>query len=307
VLALAGPPYNESMRSQLHDSLGVEYVARCSFNDLRFEELTYASGFECPSHVHEKEVFLDLTLKGNVQEFWGKDTLLRGPSALAFIPAGAPHGNVYREDGRALQIGMKGHWLDRIRQLKPLSEASILYENGLPTWIASRLYAEFRQQDDVSPLVLEGLLLELLGEISRSAPHSEEGSCPRWLARAKDYLHAHFTETLNVQAIANAVGVHPSHLMRAFRQRFRCTIGEYVRKLRIDYACHLLTDSNPYPAEVAHLVGFTDQSHFNRTFKKYMGMTPTEFRNAARHATHRPQMLAPFKLSTPLAMHPSEQ
>jgi len=76
--------------------------------------------------------------------------------------------------------------------------------------------------------------------------------------------------------VAAAVGVHPAHLMRSFRQHYRATIGGYVRKLRVDYACHLLSTSNASPAQVAYAVGFADQSHLHRTFKDFMGMTPTE-------------------------------
>ena len=81
-----------------------------------------------------------------------------------------------------------------------------------------------------------------------------------------------------MDALAAAVGVHPSHLMRAFRQHHGCTVGEYVRRLRLEYACHLLSTTATSLTQTALDAGFAGQSHFNRAFKAFTGMTPSEFR-----------------------------
>jgi AraC-like DNA-binding protein len=81
-----------------------------------------------------------------------------------------------------------------------------------------------------------------------------------------------------------------------FRQIHGCTVGEYVRKLRINAACHDLNDSEIPLAEVALTSGFADQSHFSRVFKRQVGMTPGAFRKLARprksgstERSHRPR------------------
>ena len=78
------------------------------------------------------------------------------------------------------------------------------------------------------------------------------------------------------------MGIHPSHLMESFRQHYHCTLGDYVRQLRIEYATHLLSASDLPASQIAHTAGFADQSHFCRTFKRLTGMTPTEFKKATR-------------------------
>ena len=95
---------------------------------------------------------------------------------------------------------------------------------------------------------------------------------------ATDFVRAHFTESLTSEAVAFAAGVHPSHLMRAFHQRHGCTVGEYVRRLRIEYACHLLTNSDIPLGQIALEVGFCDQGHFGRAFKADTGLSPGKFR-----------------------------
>ena len=78
--------------------------------------------------------------------------------------------------------------------------------------------------------------------------------------------------------------MHPVHLAREFRRFQRCTIGEYIRQLRIERACRQLHASDEPLATIASAVGFSDQSHFSRTFKRLIGMTPAGYR--ATFAAH---------------------
>jgi AraC family transcriptional regulator len=82
-----------------------------------------------------------------------------------------------------------------------------------------------------------------------------------------------------VQDIANVVGVHPFHLSRVFRTVHRQTIGEYVQRLRVSYACKQLAVPEIDLAEVALAAGFADQSHFTRVFKNVTGITPGVYRH----------------------------
>jgi len=74
------------------------------------------------------------------------------------------------------------------------------------------------------------------------------------------------------------VEVHPAHLARAFRAHFRMSMGPYVRRLRLDWAAGELARSDLPLAAVALAAGFADQSHFTRTFKRYLGVTPNVYR-----------------------------
>ncbi|MGH7573267.1 MAG: helix-turn-helix transcriptional regulator, partial [Gemmatimonadota bacterium] len=87
-----------------------------------------------------------------------------------------------------------------------------------------------------------------------------------------------FTEPLRIGDVAGEVGVHPSSLARAFQQHYSCTPGEFVRRLRVDLAARRLTQPTASLASIARETGFSDQSHFSRTFKDATGMTPGAFR-----------------------------
>jgi len=147
--------------------------------------------------------------------------------------------------------------------------------------LASRIYKEFRLMDGASPLAIEGLMLELTAELSRSKLVAER-QLPHWLEEAKDLVHAHFPENLSLAGVARAVNVHPVHLARAFRRHFHCTLGEYVRHLRIEFASRELSMSDTPLVEIALAAGFTHQSHFSRIFKRHTGMTPSAFRASLR-------------------------
>jgi AraC family transcriptional regulator len=99
-----------------------------------------------------------------------------------------------------------------------------------------------------------------------------------WLKRVKDYLTENFSEPPRLTQLAAAVDVHPTHLARVFRQFERCTVGDYVREVRINYARQRMLASNEPLVEIALAAGFADQTHFTRSFKRVTGMTPTEFR-----------------------------
>jgi transcriptional regulator GlxA family with amidase domain len=138
---------------------------------------------------------------------------------------------------------------------------------------------EWRRQDDVSPLAIEGLILELLAECSRSRGEASPSHPPRWLGRVRELLRDRFSENLTLAELAAAVRISADHLARSFRRYNACTIGEYVRGLRVEFACSRLALSEVPLAQVALDAGFTDQSHFTKTFRRHMGLTPAAFRN----------------------------
>jgi AraC family transcriptional regulator len=141
-----------------------------------------------------------------------------------------------------------------------------------------RLYREHKQMDACSMLTIEGLVLEMLAFVGRMKDVKEQPG-PAWLSRAIDLLHSEFRTNLKVQDIANVVGVHPFHLSRVFRTVHRQTIGEYVQRLRVSYACKQLAVPEIDLAEVALAAGFADQSHFTRVFKNFTGITPGVYRH----------------------------
>jgi AraC family transcriptional regulator len=261
------------------------------FNALCFREINYTDHYSMPLHAHA-DAHLALNLKGTIKGVWRSQTVITNPSTLTFIPAEEPHANHFGVGVKMFLITLKSPWIERIRQYSALVDRPMTYQNNITTGLAVSLYREFQNQDNLTPLILEGLTLHLLAQMGRDAGNAEEGRVPRWLKQACDFLHAHFTENLSLDTIAAAVGVHPSHLIRTFRQQYHCTPGAYVRRLRVGYACHLLSASDRPLIQIALDAGFADQSHFCRTFKRLTGMTPAQFQKAPGRADMRQKLLS---------------
>ena len=206
--------------------------------------------------------------------------------SLAVFPAGLAHANrLHDSGGRFLHVEFARPWLERLRGRTTVLDRPADYERGPQIWIARRILGEWRRQDDVSPLAIEGLILELLAECSRSEGEASPSHPPRWLHRACELLRDRFSENLSLGEVAAVVRISADHLARSFRRHNACTMGEYVRRLRVEFACSRLAVSEVPLAQVALDAGFTDQSHFTKTFKRHLGLTPAAFRNL-----HHPRM-----------------
>jgi AraC family transcriptional regulator len=146
-------------------------------------------------------------------------------------------------------------------------------------WFAYKLRSELRAADSLTPLVIDGVGFALLAEFVRAPGIRVDRVAPTWLERARAQLHDEFIKPPSLQILADAAGVHRVHFARAFRKHYACTVGEYVRLRRIEYAAHRLTTSDALLSDVALGSGFSDQSHFTTVFKRLIGITPGEFRS----------------------------
>jgi AraC family transcriptional regulator len=245
-------------------------------------ETTYAPGLQVPRHAHEYAFFYTV-LEGDYTETFGRIALTPRPFALVFHPAGEVHSHHCGDGGgRCFNIDLAPHWIDRMNEYCPVPQSATDLEGGLLSWLATRLYREFREADPLSALSIEGVGLEMLAETARRlAPVGTRRRAPRWLQQVRELLHERFADPMALDEIAATVGIHPVHLARVFRRHYRCTIGDYVRQLRVEFACRQLSASDDPLLEIALAAGFCDQSQFCRTFRRLTGMTPGEFRTSS--------------------------
>jgi AraC family transcriptional regulator len=264
-----------------------EVLKRRSLGPYTLTEHLYPGELLIPKHSH-RHAFLTFVIEGTYRERCGTRSIVCRPGALRFLPAGEVHENEFESRVRCLHVWIDPAVLDKLdsRSVIPRSPAEI---SGLSaTWLANRLYAEFCREDSASGIAVEGLVLEILAEIARSESKPDLQVIPRWLKHATEIVEARFLERLSLAAIAAEVGVHYVHLSRQFHKYNRVTVGELIRKRRIQYASHLLAHSHTPLAEIALICGFSDQSHLSFLFKRYMGMSPSRFRGLAGHTVEEP-------------------
>lgn len=241
---------------------------------LTLTETLYPPGLLLGRHSHEG-TYLTFVVDGVYREGLARITDTCKPRTLRWLPAGEAHSDQYPQGARCLHVEVGPSLTRRIQQAVGPGQL----DGAMVRWAGGRLYAEFRQEDDVSSLAIEGLILELLAERARAHGAAGAGAVPAWLKKAREILQDEFVQKRSLGELAAAVGVHPVHLCREFRNRYHTTIGDFVRRRRVEHACTLLADPRRPLAQVALECGFADQSHLTAVFKRLIGTTPAEFRS----------------------------
>lgn len=249
-----------------------------TINGFALAESVYRPCYALPAHEHERAFFY-LVLDGSSHDTTRGRALSCAPGMLVYHPPGETHSNTWHEaGGRCFHIEIPPDRLALADCASPALQRSGYFVRGPLVWLALRLHREFRCQDAASALAMEGLALELIAGTDREVSATGRSQKPpRWLAAARDAAFERCTEDLTVATLAREAGVHPAHFARAFRAAYHCSVGEFVRRARIERACERLSREDVSVARVASDLGFYDQSHFTRTFKRIVGLAPSQF------------------------------
>ncbi|HYX68657.1 MAG TPA: helix-turn-helix transcriptional regulator, partial [Terriglobales bacterium] len=241
--------------------------------DLRFAESVYSGGSATAWHSHEQACFTAL-LGGSYREEFRFCSLDCAPGNVLFRPADAIHRDRIGPAGaKCLIVELSSSWTGKLRGSGGGLEAP--HRSREAQLILPRILRELRLADDLSPLILESLVLELTCSFLRALRSGYQP--PRWLADAHDSLQEDFRAPQRLELLAARAGVHPAHLARSFRRHYGCTIGEFVRRRRVGFACEQLLSGERSLAEIALAAGFASQAHLSRVFKLLTGMTPGQY------------------------------
>jgi AraC family transcriptional regulator len=257
-------------------------VRRGQMASLILTETLYAPHAFVPSHSHASAYFCKI-LQGTYTETYERKTRECDANTLAFHPQDEIHSERFHScKVRSFNVEVTPGYRQRVREHADLLDRPVDFRGGSIAWLATKMYREFVRDDAFSPLSIEGLALEIVAAGSRAQRNPLGGQPAAWLLRATDLLRVHFSERLTISELGAAVAIHPVHLARVFHRYYQCTIGEYLRRLRIEFACDQIKLGKTSLAEIAAQAGFFDQSHLCRTFKALTGMTPGEYRSAHR-------------------------
>jgi AraC family transcriptional regulator len=110
---------------------------------------------------------------------------------------------------------------------------------------------------------------------AQKSPGELKGGLPKHkLQQAIDYIHAYLDRDLSLAELAALVQMSPHHFARLFKQSTGFTPHQYVIRTRVERAKQLLKEGKLTIAQIAYSVGFAHQSHLNRHFKRWLGVTP---------------------------------
>jgi len=100
------------------------------------------------------------------------------------------------------------------------------------------------------------------------------------LRKIEDYVHAHVSESISIDSLAELAELSAFHFSRVFKQATGITPLQFVTRERMLQAQQLIRETSRSLIEIALEVGYTSPSHFAQVFRRTVGMAPTEFRNA---------------------------
>lgn len=227
-------------------------------------------------HFHENPYFM-YVIEGNLLDISKHHHSHCPPGSFLFHNWQEAHYNS-KESAHAggFHIEFDRAWfLDKQLDIE-LWEGSQLLADPQLHHLLAQVYFEFSCRDSYSQVAIEVLLLQLCEQIDQTRTH-QIAPRPSWIDRLRDILQ-NPSQELSLDALSQELGIHPVHLSRSVPKYFNFTLGEYIRQQRIKSSIPYLLNSRYSLTEIAFLCGFSDQSHFTRTFKRYLCRTPRAFR-----------------------------
>ena len=100
--------------------------------------------------------------------------------------------------------------------------------------------------------------------------------------RIHEFLMKNYQNDIDLHEVADIVHMAPASACRFFKSSTGLTIFEYLNKIKIDYSCQLLLNTDLNIVDISYDCGFNNLSHFNKQFRKFINKTPTQFRELRR-------------------------
>ena len=249
-----------------------------NLNGLTLSKSNYAKDSSLPLHGHQNPYFC-YVLNGSYSEHYNKKALVCLAGDVIFHQAEIEHSNDFNNDlSTCFNLEMSKTWLERVFESDVKMDSIIKTTDTAVQNTIIKLHTEFNNFDTLSPLMIEGLMIETLVLLFRN--YRKERFYPNYIRHVKQYIDDQYYNNPTLSELSTICKVSPEHLVRGFKSTFNITIGDYARQVKVKNSCNKLKLTNQKLAEIAFEMGFSDQSHFNRVFKKIMGVTPLEYRLA---------------------------
>lgn len=225
-------------------------------------------------HYHEN-THVNFVLQGGVldkRKTWATE---RAAGELMFFHAGEPHETIIESfPTKSIDLVIEHEFL-RDNLATESSIRSAAERNPNAKFIMLKIYKELISRDVFSGSSIKMLLLNLF----HSKPQTDSrNTLPGWIKTVAEMTRDRWNEPLSLKDLSEAAGVHPVTVSKHFPKYFSCTFGEYMRRLKIEKSLYFLKASRFSLTEIAAECGFSDQSHFIRTFKQLTGFLPNNYK-----------------------------
>ncbi len=196
--------------------------------------------------------------------------------------------NMFYEKIKCEMEKMPDH-LERVFEKGAEREEPFLY-NGHYSYAISSLLEEIQENKHegvVKSIFIEAKLLELFSYQIKQYKDDQKNPSDKLMMResdlelilkAKQYIQKNFKSPPTIKDLSKEIGINQTKLKKGFKMVFESTVGEFIRSERLMQASILLVRNNYSIREISSIVGYENQSHFSRQFKKKFGMLPKDYR-----------------------------
>ncbi len=239
---------------------------------LRIWDFSYEPGQVIPAHEHQ-HAYVCFLFNGDCIETDRHGDITYSNTRLVYVPRGHAHsGRVGPDGAHVIGFELTDAFFAGGAHLKDFRPGAISIANRR---LFRMLHAISMTARGGPPTVYDDSWPhEVMAELIIANADNGEG----WISKVCDYLHDHAADNPPPARLADIAERHPTHLMRAFKNRMGVSIGVYTHAIKIDRACQLIRKGGMSLTEIAASLGYADQSHFVRTFRQTMGATPSAFR-----------------------------
>ncbi|MGH9888348.1 MAG: helix-turn-helix transcriptional regulator [bacterium] len=202
---------------------------------------------------------------------------------MRFHPSGEEHADAFGPAGAVcLNIELDADWDESLANLGAAARIPSLHDEA--SWTGLELLRSTADTAGGAPvdwLIVESLVAELLALTQRKHRQARSSDARPIIRRVAEMIEGHLAAPPSLHVLANAVGLHATHLARTFRRAMGCTIGQYARQRRIVHVQRALRLHTAWSiSRVAAATGFADHAHLTRTFRREVGITPSAYRRA---------------------------
>lgn len=227
-------------------------------------------------HYH-KNSYLSYALEGHCIEQNKKRSYVVKPGTLLYHNWQDAHCNLnHSRYSRNFYIEIEQKWFKNNDINSEILEGSREINHPFIKALYHQIYLETKLKDNLFQSATESLLLNLFSQLEK-VNTLETSTMPLWVNKVKEIIHDECIEKITLQYLSNETNIHKIHLSRDFSKYFNTNLGNYIRKVKIEYSVTLLATTMSL-TEIAYQCGFSDQSHFIRSFKSTYNMTPNKFR-----------------------------
>lgn len=130
-----------------------------------------------------------------------------------------------------------------------------------------------------SAITLKTWLNKFLQLLIEKINEREDSLKKKAVYKGVDYVKNNFEHNISLYEVAEEVNLSEHYFSRLFKEEMDCTFVEYITKVRLDEAKRRLKNGNENISQIAQEVGYNEPGYFSKVFKKYYGMSPSQFRN----------------------------